>query len=131
MEHFRVALLTAVLAATDASNFTVQQFGGTSLFTDPPKYGIYCSSRSLLELAEPFMTYPPFRHVRDFRNAMEIWRTNAAQPAGRKPDDFVIYLGVGTELEILADVKSMSTTHDKVRVTNGPYKDRVCWTNFD
>lgn len=77
------------------------------------------------------MTYPPFRHVRAFRDAMETWRTNPAAPTGRKPDDFVIYLPVGTELDILEEVKTPSTTHDKVQVQTGTYKDRVCWTNFD
>jgi hypothetical protein len=77
------------------------------------------------------MTYPPFRHQRDFRNAMETWRTNPRLPPGRRPDDFVLYLPVGTELSILLEVKTPSTTHDKVQVQSGDFKDRVCWTNFD
>lgn len=117
---------------TDKGSFTVVPFGGSNRFLDPSRYGIYCASSHLLELADPVRGYPPWRALTEFRSTMEAWREASTLPAGRTAADFVIYLKAGTTFHVLfaPSTNDRQNPHYKITVDSGPYAGRTCWTNY-
>ena len=110
----------------------VAAFGGNNQFLDPYRFGIYCSSDHLLEVADPGISYPEWQANTRYRALMQDWMTVHRRPAGRRPDDFVIYLEAGTNFEVLSTPRhsDLEHAHYKIRVTSGPNKDRTCWTRY-
>lgn len=113
--------------------FTVVPYGGSSTFTDPPRYGIYCASAALLEAADPMRRFPPWQASTAFRNLMETWRENPHLPHGRGPNDFVLYLNVGTTFHVLAapEHSGQQNAHYEIKIDKGEAAGRTCWTNYD
>jgi hypothetical protein len=113
--------------------FTVVPYGGTSSFSDPPRYGIYCASARLLQAADPARRYPAFQASTAFRNLMESWRENPHVPRGRAPSDFVLYLNVGTPFHVVAapEPGPQQNAHYQIAIDDGPAKGQTCWTNYD
>ena len=122
----------AQVRQTDNGSFTVVPFAGSNQFLDPERYGIYCASDHLLELADPMRGYPPWRALTAFRSTMEAWREAARLPAGRTAADFVIYLKTGTTFHVLLAPSpgEQQNPHYKIAVDSGPYSGRTCWTNY-
>jgi hypothetical protein len=134
-----VAFLLCMLPATaqvhegDDGKFTVVPYGGSSTFSDPPRYGIYCASAPLLQAADPTRGYPAWQASAAFRNMMEVWRENPHLPRGRGPNDFVLYLNVGTTFHVVAapETSGPQNPHYQITIDSGPSAGRTCWTNYD
>lgn len=140
-----IALIVAVILAgtrteslaqvreVSSGQFTVVPYGGTDHFFDPTRYSIYCASSHLLEIGDPFQTYPPWRHAANFRSTMEVWRTRPTLPVGRTASDFVIYLEAGTNFHVLGEAahNERQNPHYKIRVDSGPHSGQTCWTNYE